>query len=489
MSIKIRLVISYIGMIVIPIIILSLIHFMFNLTSFDEHERAFDKISPVGVMIRYFMVNTHIERDINIGLLDGNTEEIIDNEYINDVNEKLDDVYTGIILRKNQEVVFVDDDLNDLKLLSNLPKFKEKLKDYYDEEFQSGYILHSQKDFYSSDGSEISLFIVTNYKSAEQAINKYKLYSIIGILTILTFTSIILTYSLYKDISKSIKNLETATNEIKNGNLDYEVETHLNDEIGNLSDTFEEMRIKLKGSIEMQRKYEENRKNLISNISHDLKTPLMSIEGYIEGIRDGVADTPEKMERYINTIYEKSKDMEVMIEELFVLSQLDLEKEIFEFQVIDLIEFLKDCVEDISFDIEKHNGTIELRCEQDSISVRVDIQRLKRLILNMINNAIKYKSNEPLRIIINVEIQNEDVVVEIKDNGKGISEKALPYIFDRFYRADESRNTSIKGSGLGLAISKQIIEKHGGEMWAESKEDEGTSIFFSLKYHREEENN
>lgn len=483
MSIKVRLVISYIGMIVIPIIIIALLSFM--VTRFNEDEHLLDRILPFGMIMQYFGVNSEIEREINLWLLDNDIDEILNTDYIDTVNDKLDEVYSGIIIRKDQDLLYIDDEFNDVELLSDLPSFKEEW-DIYDKEIRSRYIIHTQKDFYSSDGSEISLFIVTDFKSTQKEIDKNAILFIIGILIILIFTTIILTYSLYKDISKSIKNLKTATNEIKNGNLDYKVKTHLNDEIGNLSDTFEQMRIKLKNSTEMQKKYEENRKNLISNISHDLKTPLMSIEGYIEGIKDGVADTPEKMDRYINTIYEKSKDMEVMIEELFVLSRLDLEREIFEFRVIDLIEFLKYSVEEISFDIEKFDGTIDLKYSQDAIPVRVDVQKLKRLILNTINNSVKYKSNEQLKVIIKVEIQNEDVVVEIKDNGKGISEKALPYIFDRFYRADESRNTAIRGSGLGLAISKQIIEKHGGRMWAESKEDEGTSIFFSLNLYKGE---
>jgi histidine kinase len=251
--------------------------------------------------------------------------------------------------------------------------------------------------------------------------------------------------------------------------------------MGDLSFILEEMRVRLKDSLEVQRKYEENRKNLISNISHDLKTPIMSIKGYIEGIKDGIADTPEKMDKYINTIYEKSRHMEGLIDELFLFSKLDLQKVSFDFQHMDLIEFLKYSVEDLSFDLEKIEGKINLTYEEEKIFVKADLQKLKRVVLNIVGNSVKYKGDFPLTIDIFVKKEGVRIIVEIKDNGKGISKEHIPYIFDRFYRGDSSRNTSVGGSGLGLAICKQIIEKHGGNMWVESIKNKGTSIFFSLK--------
>jgi histidine kinase len=298
---------------------------------------------------------------------------------------------------------------------------------------------------------------------------------------ILIFTTLLLTSSVYRDISYSIRKLKKASNEIKIGNMNYEVKPHLNDEIGDLCLAFEEMRVRLKDSLEMQGKYEENRRKLISSISHDLRTPIMSIKGHIEGIRDGIADSPEKMDKYINTIYKKTYEMETLINELFLFSKLDLKEIAFDFKPTDMIAYLKDSVEDLEFELEKKNGMIKLHYEDASIMAFADVQNLQRVIMNCIDNSIKYMREASLLIDMYVKDQGEFAMIELKDNGKGIPQEDLPFIFDRFYRADKSRNTSIGGSGLGLAISKQIIEKHGGNIWAESEINKGTSIFFTLR--------
>jgi signal transduction histidine kinase len=231
----------------------------------------------------------------------------------------------------------------------------------------------------------------------------------------------------------------------------------------------------------MQLQYEENRKELISNISHDLKTPITAIKGYVEGIKDGIADTPEKMDRYINTIYSKSCDMDNLINELFLFSKLDLKKVNFDFRSIDITAYLKDCIEELKFDLEKRKINLNYNHIKKNIDVIADAQKLKRVIMNIIENSIKYMNKDNGKIDIILSEEEAFTVIEVRDNGKGISNKALPFIFDRFYRGDSYRNTSNGGSGLGLAIAKQIIEEHGGQIWVQSEVNEGTSIFFTLK--------
>lgn len=485
MSIKYRLILSYIGMIVIPIILIILIQFTFNFFLFDDRESFLKERNPKEKFSLYMEKLSEVSRKINLELLD-NEENLMDDTFIQSLEYELKEVHVGVVIRSDDEILYVSEILKDLANLDTLPRFKEEFNREKYIENGDGYIIGYQADYSFKEG-EISIFLIPNIGKIKKEVHRDVIIFTISIICILIFTTLLLTYSIYKDIIKSISKLRHAANEMKNGNLDHKIEKHLNDEIGDLSLAFEEMRVKLNDSLEVQRKYEENRKTLISNISHDLKTPIMSIKGHIEGIKDGIAVSPEKMDKYINTIYEKSKDMELLIDELFLFSRLDLEKEEFDFQAIDIIKFLEFSIEDLSFDLEKIGGKITLNYEEESFYVKADLQKLKRVILNIVGNSIKYRTEEPLTIDINVKRIKEEIVIEIRDNGKGISQENLSSIFDRFYRADESRNTSVIGSGLGLAISKQIIEKHGGKIWAESKENVGTSIFFSLKEYQKGE--
>lgn len=316
------------------------------------------------------------------------------------------------------------------------------------------------------------------------------IYRFVGLLLALIITNGLLTYFVSKSIIKPVNKLSEAAQQIREGNLDFKIEPMNKDEIGKLAETFEQMRSKLKESAELQKTYEENRKELIANISHDLKTPITSIKGYVEGIQDGVANTPEKMDRYIKTIYTKSVDMDHLIDELFLYSKLDLHRVPFHFEEVDLKSYLVDYIEELRFDIEKDGVVVSFHAERDiSYIVMADREQLKRVITNIVQNSLKHMNKIEERIHVSLSLKEEDVLIQVQDNGIGIPKEDLPYIFDRFYRADPSRNRATGGSGLGLAIVKRIVEEHGCEIWAESKLGEGTSIFFTLKKsHNEDEN-
>ena len=479
MSIRIRLVLSYIGMIFIPILLVILFSSTLTTLVFDDDMNYFEKANPVKLMQKSFYNSNKISRQVNIDYLEDKSK-LLNPSYIKSLDQGLDEIFAGIIMKKDEQIIYISDIVNEERILNDLPKYKENRDLNIHTIKEKGYVLMSQRD-YNVDDSKVSIFIVGNITTANKTVKKarYLFYTIVT-LAILMVASI-LTFSIYRGIIKPIEKLKYATKEIKKGNFNFDIEKHNNDEMGELISDFENMRIQLKESKEMHIRYEENRKNLISNISHDLKTPIMSIKGYVEGIKDGIANSPKKMDKYINTIYDKSIHMENLINEVFLFSKLDLNKVEFDFQSINIIEYLKYCVEDLSFDMEKNDGEIKFNSSKEKCMVVADLQKLKRVILNIIQNSIKYKKEEPLKVRINVKDHEEFVVIEISDNGKGIPKKDLQHIFDRFYRGDQSRNVSIGGSGLGLAISSEIIKAHGGSIWVESKENIGTSIFFSLK--------
>ena len=228
--------------------------------------------------------------------------------------------------------------------------------------------------------------------------------------------------------------------------------------------------------------YEQSRQELIASISHDLKTPLTSIKGYVKGIQDGVANSPEKLERYVDTIEKTANDMDALIDELFLYSKLDLHRLPFHFEEIDLYAFFADYVDELSFHLEKEQGTATLVANTDEpYIVKADREKLKRVVTNITQNSLKYMNKESKKIQVQLSSTSDEVIVEIKDNGSGICNEDIPYIFDSFYRTDASRNTSTGGGGPRLSIVKKIIDEHGETVWAESQLNEGTSIYLKLK--------
>ena len=246
------------------------------------------------------------------------------------------------------------------------------------------------------------------------------------------------------------------------------------------------MRLRLKDTYEEKIQFDAESKALISNISHDLKTPVTTIKGYAEGILDGVASSPEKVEKYIRTIYNKANDMDRLIDELTLYSKIDTNRIPYTFAKINIAEYFKDCVEERSIELESRN--IELgyfNYLDDDVIVIADAEQLRRVVNNIIGNSAKYMDKKKGIINIRLKDVGDFVQVEIEDNGKGIGAKDLPYIFDRFYRTDSSRTSSTGGSGIGLSIVRKIIEDHGGKIWATSKEGIGTVMCFVLRKYQE----
>ncbi len=306
------------------------------------------------------------------------------------------------------------------------------------------------------------------------------------VLLILVATGLSITAWIYRSIVTPICKLEEAAKNIKEGNLDFTIEAESNDEMGNLCRNFEDMRQRLKESAEEKLEAEKQNRILISNISHDLKTPLTAIKGYVEGIMDGVADTPEKVDRYMRTIYSKAMDMDRLLNELTLYSKIDTNRIPYNFNHIHVADYFGDCIEEIGLELEaEHIGLSYFNYAGDDVQVIADPEQLKRVIDNIIGNSVKYMDKEHGLINIRIKDVGDFIQVEIEDNGKGIGQKDLPFIFDRFYRTDASRNSATGGSGIGLSIVKKIIEDHGGKIWATSKECTGTVMYFVIRKYQE----
>lgn len=308
----------------------------------------------------------------------------------------------------------------------------------------------------------------------------------ISAFVILISVALVVGLWVYRSIAVPLVKLKKATQNIKEGNLDFVLDVEGKDEFSELCQDFEEMRRRLKESTEEKSLIEKENRELISNISHDLKTPITAVKGYVEGIMDGVADTPEKMDRYVRTIYNKTNEMNHLINELTFYSKIDTNRIPYTFNKLNVEDYFEDCSEEVGLELETRG--IELvyaNYVEKDVMVIADGEQIRRVIHNIISNAIKYMDKPKGIIQIRIKDVGDFIQIEIEDNGKGIGPKDLPYIFDRFYRTDVSRNSSKGGSGIGLSIVKKILEDHGGKVWATSRLGIGTIMYFVLRKYQE----
>lgn len=285
-------------------------------------------------------------------------------------------------------------------------------------------------------------------------------------------------------ILRPIGRLKLAAEQIREGHLEQPVEIRGHDELAELGRAFEEMRRRLHESVQERLKIEENRKQLIAGITHDLKTPVTAILGYVEGLLDKVADNPERLEKYAKTIHAQARDLDRLIDELFLYSKLDLNSVPFRFEDLDLKDFVNRLAEECRLRLEPEGIRLDVELPEGPAVVRADPEQLKRVFSNVIDNSVKFMDKEEKRLWIRVapdEREEGFVRVDIRDNGTGIDRQDLPRIFERFYRTDSSRSRDGGGNGLGLAIARQIVKAHGGIIWAESELGKGTTISFTLK--------
>lgn len=414
-------------------------------------------------------------------------ESFEDKAYLERINAVLKEKCSYLIVRKDRNLVYIGEDAG-ASVLTRLPEYGEAGGDansgtYIDGEEQA---LIKQIDFRYQDGSEGSLFIVTILEETVPEIKNLMADILVSIILILVLTACMLTIWVYTSFINPIKKLQVAAQNIKEGNLDFTIDVESKDEIGELCRNFEEMRQRLKDNAEEKMESEKENKTLISNIAHDLKTPITAVKGYAEGLIDGVADTPEKRDKYIRTIYNKANEMDTLINELTLYAKIDTNRIPYNFAKINVTDYFSDCVEEIGLDLEAKNiGLSYFNYVDENVMIIADPEQLRRVIHNIIGNSIKYLDKQKGLINIRIKDVGDFIQVEIEDNGRGIASKDLPYIFDRFYRADASRNSATGGSGIGLSIVKKIIEDHGGKIWATSKESIGTVMYFVIRKYQE----
>lgn len=490
MKFKTRLIITFLTIILLPLVLACTAFLCIGAFLSRGQEEFGIRNEDYNILIDPTYASRVITDEVFLEvkeLLEKDPSKLEDVEILARINDEIVGKSSYILVRKEDALYYAGNELAAKQIFDQLPEFENRdslqhLRQsvYYDDMKK----LVRQMDFYFEDGSEGSFFVVTRTNSVLS--RKLFVDMAIAIMVILIFTSMFLTNWISRGVFTPINHLNIAMQNIAEGNLEYMLPDKEDGEIGELYRNYEDMRLRLKESTDEKIYAEKQNKELVSNISHDLKTPITAIKGYVEGIMDGVADTPEKMDKYIRTIYNKANDMDRLINELTVYSGIDSNRIPYHFHKINVSEYFGDCIEEVGLDLESKN--IELNysnlASPDTLVI-ADPEQLKRVINNIIGNSIKYLDKEKGEIDIRILDELDSIRVEIEDNGRGIAAKDLPKIFERFYRTDASRNSSKGGSGIGLSIVKKIVEDHGGYIWATSKEGEGTCMHFVIRKYQE----
>ncbi len=421
-----------------------------------------------------------------------NPAKLENKEYLEEINTRLQEKSSFLLVRKENDVYYSGDTKFASIVWGQLPDFeKQDINSDGEMYIRDAQLLIKQIDFTFSDGDSGNVFIITHVYDMLPQFKNSMIQMIIAVILILVLTGIGLVSWIYSGMVSPLKQLNEATQKIAEGTLDFTMDLsgHAK-EIDELCENFEEMRKRLKESTEEKLQNDNENRALISNITHDLKTPVTAIKGYAEGIMDGVADTPQKQEKYVRTIYSKANDLDRLINELTFYSGIDANRIPYNFAKIDISDYFTDCVDEVKMDMEAKNIQLTyLNQLTEPATVIADPVQMRKVINNIIGNSVKYLDKERGNINIRLKDAEEFIIVEIEDNGRGIAAKDLPYIFDRFYRADSSRNSSKGGSGIGLSIVKKVVEDHGGRIWATSKLGEGTTMIMELRKYKEVELN
>ncbi|TDF94400.1 sensor histidine kinase [Paenibacillus piri] len=478
MSIKTRLLLSYIAMTFIPVVLFAFIAVMLASVFFKDMAGVGDGRGPF-----WKASNEHSELIAGVKFTARtDPDRLVDSGFLKRTDEQLQLLQTGLVVMRNNGITFISPNLDAADLGRQL---QDPQTSGWGKNTRERYSV-STVDFTFGDGSAGKLFLFSDMNLFYSEASRFFPLLFLSLLLVIGLTNGLLTLLVSRSLIQPLYALRRAAEQIKEGDLSQKVNLKRKDEIGEVGAAFEEMRIRLNDSIRLQLQYEENRKDLISSISHDLKTPIAGIKACVEGIRDGIADTEPKREKYMSMIAKKTDDMDRLIDELFLFSKLDLKRLPFNLEAIDLAAYLRDCAEEFRADPRMNGTTVAFAyAGEGPVIVIADREKLRRVIMNIIDNSLKYMNKTKPEIILELLDGEGAATVKIEDNGEGIMEEALPHIFDRFYRAEPSRNTDTGSSGLGLAIVKQIVEGQGGKVWAESRTGEGTAIYFTLPKTRQ----
>ncbi|WP_079477202.1 sensor histidine kinase [Halobacillus salinus] len=334
--------------------------------------------------------------------------------------------------------------------------------------------------FLIANGSSIlfmTTFLIIGY------ISMFLSVEMIGWLSLLTLVSALVSFILYylltSPVERSIQRLTEEAGHMSTQDFGTSIPEEGPLEIRLLTRRFNDMSNRLSRSFEAIQKSETSRKELVANISHDLRTPMASIRAFIQAIQDGIVDDPKSKAQYMQTISLEVERLDQMIQQLFELSvydsgQLEIHK-----TAIAADQWLLEVLEHERFSLENEQIEVNIDLPERASDLYIDKEKMKRVMINLLDNAIRHSKKHSI-ITIGLTLKQEDTILYIKDEGEGISPEHLPHIFERTYRVEASRNRKYAGTGLGLAIAKHIVEAHDGTITVSSELGKGSCFRIEL---------
>ena len=247
-----------------------------------------------------------------------------------------------------------------------------------------------------------------------------------------------------------------------------------------LSRRFSDLNLKNTTEIDTMKEMEIYRKQYIGNVTHELKTPLFTIQGYLETLTEGAIENIAIRDKYLDRIDKSVERLLTIVKDLDMINQYESDQITLNKNRFDINLLIREMIDLLDLEAQKKDTKIVLQTASNQILVNADRQKISQVLMNLISNAINYSNREKATVTIKTSVQNTKVLVTVEDNGMGIKPEALPRIFERFYRVESSRNRNDGGSGLGLAIVKHILEAHNETITVESVYLEGTKFSFSL---------
>ena len=327
-----------------------------------------------------------------------------------------------------------------------------------------------------------SMFLGSRRQPGEIAVLSMLISGAAAMVIIVLF-SLFFTHRQVKKLLKPVDALAQAARRIEEGDFSQPVDYGGRNEFSAVCAAFNHMQEHLLAEQKKTAAYEQARTDLVAGISHDLRTPLTSVKGYIKGLRDGVAKTPEKQQTYLDIAYQKSCEMDVLLQRLFYFSKLETGNLPMFLRSGDLGDFVRHFAEEAALELEQSGGALETRIFPAPHPVRLDQEQFFRVLNNLKDNALRYAQAESLCLTLTVWRQGDMECVRFADNGQGVSPDSLPHLFEQFWREDLARSSrNGEGSGLGLYIVKCIVEAHGGTIRAYN--DQG--LVFDIALPRQE---
>jgi signal transduction histidine kinase len=274
-------------------------------------------------------------------------------------------------------------------------------------------------------------------------------------------------------ITQPVRYLTLAAGTVAQGRFDTQVPARSRDELGRLSRAFNDMTARLRSARQMQ-------VDFVANVSHELRTPLTSIKGTVETLRAGAVDDLDVRDRFLETVESETDRMIRLVNDLLLLSRADSEALNLHREPLDVAHLARLTVERLTPQADARGVALRVESAPDLPPAWADPDRVAQVLVNLLDNAIKYSPPEATVDVAVLAGPEQTVLVQVCDRGIGIPSEALPRIGERFYRADKARARTHGGSGLGLAIAQALVEAHGGKLWLESREGEGTTAYFTL---------